>query len=170
MVKIGSFYFPDDLHYIFIGPISFYWVKKITDPENTNHPMILLGFTELLTKNLNKNEIRLNFRSENLGLRLKKPFVRLLTKNKYFEFLSPWKSSFQINPSLKSSFIAAPYENYILKCFDFEQSLDFTPLFQTIEDFSQDVLKMIEKETFKDCKECPDLFQSSITRRMDSNT
>ena len=170
MANYNGYFLPDNLQYIFIEPVSFYWVKKLFNASTNELQSIQLGFTELITKNLKKNELRFNFRSENLQLRGHKPFLRLLTRNKYFEFLSPWKCSWSINPDLKnSSFIDHPYENYVIEChtFDSSESMDSQIKLQT-ELFSQ-ITKLLEKDVFADCKDCPDFLQSTVTRRLNNS-
>ena len=168
MTKIDDYKLPSDLKYVFIDPISFFWVKKQKDANQEGETAYLLGFPELITKNLNKNQLKFSFRSETLLLRENKPFLRLLTKNKLFEFLSPWKSDWTINPDIKSnnfSFLNHPYEEYIIKCFDFEDYNKIESLFKSINELEQPISKILEKGSFNDCKNCPDLFQGSIMRR-----
>ena len=170
MTNYEDYFIPDELKYIFIEPISFFWAKKIIDQQTNELQSIIIGFTELMTKNLKKNELKFNFRSENLPLRLHKPFLRLLTRNKYFEFLSPWKCEWKINPELKNlSFIDYPYEHYIIECYNLTPKDDVEKQLQPKRNFDSQIKYIIAKELFKDCKDCPDFLQSSATRRIKTN-
>lgn len=170
MTNYDEYFIPDDLKYIFIEPISLFWAKKVTNPQTQELQSIKIGFTELMTKNLKKDELRFNFRSENLPLRLHKPFLRLLTRNKYFEFLSPWRCEWTINPELKNlSFIDHPYEHHIIECHNFAPKDDVEKQLQPKGNFDSQIKSMIAKELFKDCKDCPDFLQSSATRRIKTN-
>ena len=168
MTNISDYKFPSDLKYIFIDPISFFWIKKQVNVNQGGKTIYLLGFPEIITRNLNKDQLKFGFRSENLLLRENKPFLRLLTKNKLFEFLSPWKSNWTINPKIKNnifSFLDHPYEEYIIECFDFEDQNKIESLFKSADELERPVSKILEKSSLNDCKDCPDLFQGSIVRR-----
>lgn len=167
MAQISNYDFPTDYKYIFIEPISLFWAKREENKNQSAKSSILLGFTELMTKTLNHNELKFTFRSESLMLRKNKPFLRLLTKNKMFEFLSPWKCDWEINPMIKQndfSFLDYPYNQYVIKCFNIQGNVD-EPL-TDLPMVEHEITKIIDKESFKDCKDCPDFFQSSVTRRL----
>ena len=168
MATITEFEFPDELQYIFIDPISFFWVKRQLNPANTENQSLLLGFPEIITKNFNKDQLKFDFRSETLYLRENKPFLRLLTKNKLFEFVAPWKSQWQINPEIKNNlftFLDQPYDQYIIKCSNFEDESKITQVLRPITELEDKIRLLLEKDMFSDCKDCPDLFQGSIKRR-----
>ena len=168
MSKLIDYEFPSDLEYIFIDPITFFWVKRQTTPEPAGKHFLYLGFPELITKNFTHTQLKFGFRSEKLSLRENKPFLRLLTKNKLFEFLAPWKSNWQINPEIKNNnyfFVDNPYDQYIIQCTNFE---DISKVEKTLKPFSEieeQIKKLLEKDPFSDCRDCPDLLQGSITRR-----
>ena len=171
MDKMSKFKFPSDLNYIFIEPISFFWVKKVLEGQENNELVLKLGFPELITANLVKSQLKFGFRSENLNLREGKPFLRLLTKNKLFEFIAPFKCAWSINPKIKNndfSFLENPYEEYVIKCFNIENPNRINSVLKSIQDLEKDLSSIIKKEVFEDCKDCPDLFQGSVVRRMNS--
>lgn len=169
MKQFKGFPFPENLQYIFIEPVSLFWAKELPPEKGNSSKSIILGFPELITSNLKKNELKFTFRTEKLNLRANKPFLRLLTRNKMFEFLSPWKCKFEINPEIKNndfSFLDYPYDQYIIKCFDIEDEKDPEKMFTPIKSLEQSINKLIEQESYNDCKNCPDLFETSVTRRL----
>ena len=173
MDQINGFSFPENLHYIFIDPVSLFWVKEVPEDQNNHGKCYVLGFPELITNNLKKNELKFTFRTEKLNLRANKPFLRLLTRNKMFEFLSPWKCKFEINPEIKNndfSFLDYPYDQYVIKCFDIEDTQEPEKRLTTIDNLEKAVKKLIEKESYNDCKDCPDFFETSVTRRLKSDS
>jgi hypothetical protein len=166
-MHIDNYFFPDDLKYIFCLPDSIFWVKKDLSDENSNNLTILLGLTELNTIGF-ENQIKFTFRSENLPLRENKAFLRILTANKLFDIVSPWKSRFIINPEIKDDnqkFLQNPYNHWLIKCFEFADENVVLDQLSLIFNLESNIKQLIEKNIFKDCKECPDLFQSSVTRR-----
>ncbi len=167
MTRFQDYNFPDNVKYIFLHPNSFYWVKESTAEQN-GKKVLLLGFPDALTKNLDKDNVKLTFRSENLSLRENKPFLRLLTQNKLFDFIAPWKSDWKINAKLLNhdySFIDQPYDHYIIKCFNFRNETEIDSILKSISELNGALEKLLEKDIFGDCKSCPDFLQSSITRR-----
>lgn len=168
MSKLKDYNYPDQLKYIILEPYSFFWVKKISEDDQRKGLILELGFPEIITKNLVKDKLKFGFRSENLQLRKNKPFLRLLAKNKMFEFLAPFKCNWSINPNIKNNnfrFLDFPYEEYIIKCFNIENQDIIDTLLKNISELDQEILISLEKDLFKDCIECPDIFQGSITRR-----
>lgn len=167
MPKLTDYTFPDDLKYIFIEPNSLYWVKESID-KSTGEKIVYIGFPDLITKNFDTKKVKLAFRSENLLLREKKPFLRLLTSNKLFEFEAPWKSGWNINPELVNnnySFIDEPYEHFIIKCYNIVKPSGIDSVLRTISELGGALERLVQKDVFGNCSDCPDLTQGFITRR-----
>ncbi len=172
MSKLMDYNFPDNLQYIFLEPNSFFWIKKAQIDNQREDLVLELGFPEIITKNLVKGQLKFGFRSEKLRLREKKVFLRMLTRNKLFEFLSPFNCDWIINPNLKNNdfrFLDHPNEEFIIKCFNFEDKGNLELLLKNKFELEQIISRLEEKGMFNDCSSCPDLFQGSITRRKDSS-